>query len=50
MAELVSQLSRLRFQPDLRRRLARCGRTTVENRFRLTRYLDDLEHFLKEAS
>ena len=49
-AALAAQLERLLDDHVLARRLARAGRRCVEERFTLSRYVDDLERFLAEAA
>jgi len=48
--DLASRIEALLDRPELRSRLGRAGRETVERRFSLDRYVGDLERFLEEAA
>ena len=48
--DLASRIEALLDRPELRARLGRAGRATVERRFSLERYVGDLERFLEEAA
>ena len=48
--DLASRIEALLDRPELRARLGRAGRETVERRFSLERYVGDLERFIEEAA